>query len=54
MDTAVRTEENESTFPSRAEKGNRDLGGFFFAVIVALCYEFLSWVASLRREQQQN
>lgn len=48
MDTAVRTKEKQSNFPSQPKTTARELGGFFFALIVAACFEFLSWLNSLR------
>lgn len=54
MYTAVKTKEKESTFPSQPRTTARELGGFFFAVILAVCYQFLSWLDSLRGDAEKR
>lgn len=49
MDTGSGMKEKKFTWPSHFKKTNsKELGGFFFAAILAVCYEFLSWLQSLR------
>jgi hypothetical protein len=51
MLAALRMKEKKPTLPSHHKKTYRELSGSFFAAIVAVCYEFLSWLASFRAEQ---
>lgn len=48
MDTAVKTKEKEPTLPSHPSTTARELGGFFFAAVLAVGYQFLSWLDSFR------
>lgn len=53
METVLRMKgENKPISPSHPKK-TRKLGGFF-AAILAVCYEFLSWLDSLRGGKQKN
>lgn len=49
MDTVSVIKEEKSTLSSHPKNTNsRELGGLLFAAMLAVCYEFLSWLQSLR------
>ena len=49
MDTVLGIkEEKPALHPQPKKVSSGELGGLVFAAILAVCYEFLSWLQSLR------